>query len=189
MYIPSTDEQEKIVALIVENKKALVNIVRKLVPHTTKDDVDECFSRLYMTTLEKFDSFQRSPNKIGWLFLTIKNIAHEYRREKENILQPLDIDKEPSVPEYDLQENDIIFGILTNHIPEDTLAKIILSKLSEKERLLFDLRFRQKLKHNDIADRFNQSPSGTRRQISALKNKISDMIYNGKLFKHVQNKK
>lgn len=191
MYIPSPEEQNQIIVFIKANKEKFTRLIRKNVPNTNSYDIDECLSKLYLVALENFDTYKSSPNKTGWLFLALKNISSDYRREKKKDDKPGSDSLEEN--EYRLADNfsedDMIFRILTNNLPEEVLAELILAELSEKERLLFELRFRQHAEYADIAKQFKQSQSGIRRQVSQLKSKITDIVHNGKLFEYVQKMK
>lgn len=57
-------------------------------PNTNSYDIDECLSKLYLVTLENFDTYKSSPNQPGWLFLALKNISSDYRREKKKDDKP-----------------------------------------------------------------------------------------------------
>ena len=152
MYIPSPEEQNQIIVFIKANKEKFTRLIRKNVPNTNSYDIDECLSKLYLVTLENFDAYKSSPNKTGWLFLALKNISSDYRREKKKDDKPGSDSLEEN--EYRLADNfsedDMIFRILTNNLPEEVLAELILAELSEKERLLFELRFRQHAEYADI---------------------------------------
>jgi RNA polymerase sigma factor (sigma-70 family) len=191
MYIPSLEEQNQIIVFITANKETFIRLIRKNVSNAESYDIEECISRLYLTTLENYDTYKSSPNQTGWLFLTLKNISSDYMREKkkDDKLVNESIDENEYKLKDNFTEDDLIFSILTNHLPEEALIEIILSELTEKEQLLFELRFKRHAEYADIAKRLRQSQSGVRRQISQLKHKITDIIHNGKLFEYVKNKK
>lgn len=191
MYIPSPEEQNQIIVFIRANKEKFIRIIRKYVSNPTDYDIEECISQLYLTTLLNFETYKSSPNQPGWLFLALKNISSDYMRgkKKDDKLSNESIDENEYKLKDSFSEDDMIFSILTNHLPEEVLVELILAELSEKERLLFELRFRQHAEYADIAKQFKQSQSGIRRQVSQLKSKITDIVHNGKLFEYVQKMK
>ena len=187
MYIPSMEEKEQICAFVTSNRAKLAYMMRKQLNLPAEDDFEECISRFYLTAFENFDKYRSSPNKTGWLFLTFKNTVFDYRREKirSGMCDELTEERAELVKDG-YREDDTIFGILTEHLPEKALAEIVLSELSEEELTLYDMRFRRKLRPRAIAEKLGISESGARRRISELKRKIRDTVHGGKLFERIK---
>lgn len=186
----TTEQQEEIVTLIQENKVKLIGYIRKNFKDISDSDIKDCFQNLFLRTYEKYFSFQHSLNKVGWLFKTMKNILHEFCREKkkmnENIL-PLSYLHE-STEEYN-EENDIIFEIVTNHLSEEQIIQVLISVLNEKDQMLYQLRCIEKLSTHEIADKLSM-PSGTvRAHLSKIKRKLSNAVRNDQWLDFIQKEK
>lgn len=184
--IPSKQEQEQIASLIALHKEKFARTVCKTFYSATNEDIEDCFSELYIKTWENYSTFKDSPNKTGWLFLTFRNIVSD--RIRENNRQNISARKEQEKQEEYSDENDIIFEILTDHLSERELKEIILDKLSEKDRLLYHLRFEQKLETKDIAKLTGLANSTVRRQVRELKLNITELVHSDKLFDIVKEK-
>ena len=184
--IPSKQEQEQIASLIALHKEKFARTVCKTFYSASKEDIEDCFSELYIKTWENYTAFKDSPNKAGWLFLTVRNIVSD--RVRENNRQAISAVKKQEQYEEYYGENDIIFGILTNHLSESELKELILDKLSEKDRLLYRLRFEKKLDTKEIAKQIGLANSTVRRQVRELRLNITDLIYSEKLFELIKEK-
>lgn len=171
------EQQTEIITLIQQNKLRLIAYIRSQFNDISDTDIEDCFQDLFVRTHDKFSSYNRSLNKTGWLFKAMKNVTHEFCRKKKKITDhtiPLSV-----VPESDeeySEENDMIFEIITNHLSENQIVQIILSKLNEKEQILYRLRYIDNLNTYEIAERLSL-PSGTvRARLSDIKKKITKMI-------------
>lgn len=171
------EQQTEIITLIQQNKVRLTAYIRSQFNDITDTDVEDCLQDLFVRTHDKFSSYNRSPNKTGWLFKAMKNVTHEFCRKKKKITDntiPLSYVQESEVETE--EENDMIFEIVTNHLSEDQIVRIILSKLNKKEQILYRLRYIDKLSTYEIAEKLSL-PSGTvRARLFDIKKKITKMI-------------
>ena len=184
------EQQSEIASLIGQNKVRLTAYIRSQFKDISDPDIEDCFQDLFVRTYDKFSSFNRSPDKTGWLFKAMKNIMHEFCRERKKYSDHTILDV--LVPEFeeDFQgETDLIFGIITNYSGEAQLVQTILSNLTEKERLLYRLRYIEKLSTDKIAEQLSL-PSGTvRGRLSDLKRKVEKLIREYDTLQWNQNKK
>ena len=164
------DQQEKIVDLIQKNKVQLTAYIRSQFKDISDSDIEDCFQELFIRTYDKFSSFEHSSNKTGWLFKALKNIMHEFYRKKKKLYNHTTSEAIlPEIEEKSNEEKDLIFEIITNHSSEAQVVQTILSNLTEKERLLYQLRYIEKLSTDKIAEQLSL-PSGTvRGRLSDLK--------------------
>ena len=171
------EQQSEIASLIGQNKVHLTLYIRSQFKDISDPDIEDCFQELFLRVYEKYSSFDRSSNKSGWLFKAMKNIMHEFCREKKKYSDHTISDELVSEFEEDFQgETDLIFDIITNHSGEAQLVQTILSNLTEKERLLYRLRYIEKLSTDKIAEQLSL-PSGTvRGRLSDLKRKVEKLI-------------
>ena len=173
-----TEEQKtEIITLIQQNKVRLTAYIRSQFNDITDTDIEDCLQDLFLRTHDKFSSYNHSLNKTGWLFKAMKNVTHEFCRKKKKITDhtiPLSYVQESEVETE--EENDMIFEIVTNHLSEDQIVQIILSKLNEKEQILYRLRYIDNLSTYEIAEKLSL-PSGTvRARLFDIKKKITKMI-------------
>lgn len=171
------EQQTEIITLIQQNKVRLTAYIRSQFNDITDTDIEDCLQDLFVRTHDKFSSYNRSLNKTGWLFKAMKNVTHEFCRKKKKITDntiPLSYVQESEVETE--EENDMIFEIVTNHLSEDQIVRIILSKLNEKEQILYRLRYIDNLSTYEIAEKLSL-PSGTvRARLFDIKKKIKKMI-------------
>ena len=184
------EQQSEIASLIGQNKVHLTLYIRSQFKDISDPDIEDCFQELFLRVYEKYSSFDRSSNKSGWLFKAMKNIMHEFCREKKKYSDHTISDELVSEFEEDFQgETDLIFDIITNHSGEAQLVQTILSNLTEKERLLYRLRYIEKLSTDKIAEQLSL-PSGTvRGRLSDLKRKVEKLIREYDTLQWNQNKK
>ena len=184
------DQQEKIVDLIQKNKVQLTTYIRSQFKDVSDSDIEDCFQELFIRTYEKFSSFEHSSNKTGWLFKAMKNIMHEFYRKKKKLYNHTTSEAIlPEIEEKSNEEKDLIFEIITNHSSEAQIIQMILSNLTEKERLLYRLRYIEKLSTDKIAEQLSL-PSGTvRGRLSDLKKKVTKRIREYDTLQWNQNKK
>ena len=171
------EQQTEIITLIQQNKVRLTAYIRSQFNDISDTDIEDCFQDLFVRTHDKFPSYNRSLNKTGWLFKAMKNVTHEFCRKKKKITDhtiPLSV-----VPESDeeySEENDMIFEIVTNHLSEEQIVQIILSKLNEKEQILYRLRYIDNLSTYEIAERLSLPSGSVRARLFDIKKKITRMI-------------
>ena len=171
------EQQSEIASLIGQNKVRLTAYIRSQFKDISDPDIEDCFQDLFVRTYDKFSSFNRSPDKTGWLFKAMKNIMHEFCRKKKKCSDhTISTEIIPESEEEFKEENDLIFDIITNHSSEAQVVQTILSNLTEKERLLYRLRHMEKLSTDKIAEQLSL-PSGTvRGRLSDLKKKVEKLI-------------
>ena len=115
---------------------------------------------------------------------------HEFCREKKKYSDHTISATLISESEEEFQEEtDLIFDIITNHSGEAQIVQTILSNLTEKERLLYRLRYIEKLSTDKIAEQLSL-PSGTvRGRLSDLKKKVEKLIRDYDTLQWNKNKK
>ena len=184
------EQQSEIASLIGQNKVHLTAYIRSQFKDISDPDIEDCFQDLFVRTYDKFSSFNRSPDKTGWLFKAMKNIMHEFCRKKKKCSDHTISATLISESEEEFQEEtDLIFDIITNHSSEAQIVQTILSNLTEKERLLYRLRYMEKLSTDKIAEQL-WVPSGTvRGRLSDLKRKVEKLIREYDTLQWNQNKK
>ena len=184
------EQQSEIAELIGQNKVRLTAYIRSQFKDISDPDIEDCFQDLFVRTYDKFSSFNRSPDKTGWLFKAMKNIMHEFCREKKKYSDHTISATLISESEEEFQEEtDLIFDIITNHFGEAQIVQTILSNLTVKERLLYRLRYMEKLSTDKIAEQLSL-PSGTvRGRLSDLKKKVEKLIREYDTLQWNQNKK
>lgn len=172
------EQQSQIAFLIAQNKHRLVGYIRTQFKDISDADIEDCLQELFLRAYKKFSSFENSSDKNWWLFNTMQNIMHEFCRKKKRICDhtiPISLVSE-SEEEFE-EEKDLIFEIITNHSDEAQIIKVILSYLTEKERLLYKLRYIDNLSTSEIAKRLSVPSGSIRGRLSDLKKKVKKLIH------------
>ena len=182
MIPPSAEEQNAILTLISTHRAKFTRMILKKYPKATLEILEDYFQDLFVISCTNYKSFKKSQNKIGWLYKTLKHLVSGHFRDKENNNMLLS-----EMPPYLFKnfiikkstEEDMIFSIITNHLPQEVIIEHVLSQLNEYELILYKLRFKEKLSEKDIALKL-KIPYGTaRRHLSNLKKKIRKIVDNG----------
>lgn len=181
------EQKEEILSLIQNNKIRLTAYIRSQYRDLSDSDIEDCFQNLFIRAYDKHNSFQKSPNKTGWIFRAMRNVVREFCRKKTKYSQKfLPLSANEDTDNEFIDENDMIFEITTNHLSEDQLATLILSRLNETEQKIYRLRFIEKLHTDEIAKRLGL-PSGTvRGRLSDLKKRITATVHSNELIKLIQ---
>lgn len=179
----TAEQKEEVATLIQKNKLRLAVYIRSQFKDISDSDMEDCFQNLFLRTYDKYNDFQKSPNKTGWIFKTMKNIIREFCRKKKTPSHryvSLTLKEDTNEEDY-IDENDMIFEIATDHLDEEQIVKLILSKLNEKEQALYKLRYNDKLSTDKIAKQLSL-PSGTvRGRLSDMKKKITKLVHSNEL--------
>lgn len=178
MGILSKEVQDDIASLINSNREKFMRIISQKFPNATEEDIKDCFQELFVAAYENYESFNKSQNKIGWLFVTLRNLLSNRLREpnKKNILFS---ELPDNLIKNDHMDDDIVFGILTNHLSEEELKNAVLSRFSSKEMTLYNLRYKEKLPAKDIAKKLGVPCGTVRRRLFDLNQKVRKIIESG----------
>ncbi len=180
-------QQEYIVSLIEQNKAKFTHFIFRQFHDIGQSDIEDCMQELFLRTYEEFPSFEESSNQIGWLFNTLKNIMHEFCRAKKKHEDLISSEREISdMKDEGLWEDHAIFEILTKNISEEELVEAVLSKLNDKERKIYELRYIAGKSTKEIADELHL-PSGTvRGRLSDIKKMIKNYVIDNKFFEDLK---
>lgn len=61
----TTEQKEEVVMLIQKNKLRLAVYIRSQFKDISDSDMEDCFQNLFLRTYDKYNDFQKSPNKTG----------------------------------------------------------------------------------------------------------------------------
>lgn len=61
----TTEQKEEVVTLIQKNKIRLAVYIRSQFKDISDSDMEDCFQNLFLRTYDKYNDFQKSPNKTG----------------------------------------------------------------------------------------------------------------------------
>lgn len=61
----TTEQKEEVVMLIQKNKFRLAVYIRSQFKDISDSDMEDCFQNLFLRTYDKYNDFQKSPNKTG----------------------------------------------------------------------------------------------------------------------------
>lgn len=61
----TTEQKEEVVMLIQKNKLRLAVYIRSQFKDISDSDMEDCFQNLFLRIYDKYNDFQKSPNKTG----------------------------------------------------------------------------------------------------------------------------
>ncbi|MBO5024248.1 MAG: sigma-70 family RNA polymerase sigma factor [Clostridia bacterium] len=178
----SQEAKNDILYLIIAHREKFTRTIIRKFPQATTEIIEDCFQDLFVISCTNYKSFNKSKNKIGWLYKTLKNLMFTYFRDPENknlLISQIPNHMLKNNTAHDNTEEDIIFHAITNNLSEYKLANYIFSQLSEQELLLYDLRYTENLCEKDIALKLKMPYGSVRRCLFDLKRKVRKIIENG----------
>lgn len=133
------DKKQYFEAIIESHSKALYAQIRSIV--LTHDDADDVLQNTFLKAWQKLDQFKQNASIQTWLYrIAINEALMHIRKQKVKAKIPLDENKESVAFEYCKTEND----------PEKVLENA-LEYLTEKQRLIFGLRYYNEMTFKDIS--------------------------------------
>lgn len=142
------------------------------------DDGEMCARDVFQQAYTDYNKLISHPNVVGWLKLTARNRVNRYLRERsrrrkyEVHITELSENHLASVEYFDRYDREIFddFGDI------DEQKKEVLSKLTEEERRLYELRFIRNLTFKEIAPLIGKSESATRIRTVRLEQRIRHLV-------------
>lgn len=161
-------------AIYKDNYKNMVKYARKLL--IEKSDAEDITQEAFTLALKQKDKYINAKDPKQWFYGTLSLLCKEANRKiKVNI--SIDDEANKYITDKIIDCNDMTESItpITDKQAE-LLYDEILSMLSYKERILYDLRFISHKNEHQIAEELNISYNACRKQISRLKSKLFIII-------------
>lgn len=142
--------------------------IRKIV--VVHDDTDDLLQNTFLKAWNGLDNFREESQLYTWLYRIATNESLSFLKEKrkKKILPMVDIEKELSSN----LENDSYFS---GDDLQLKLQKAIL-KLPEKQRLVFNMRYFDEMKYDDMASILNTSTGALKASYHHAVKKIKNII-------------
>lgn len=163
--------EEEAFSLIVKNyKERLYYVVRKiLISHEDSNDVvQDAFIKIW----KNLDKYRGDSKLYTWLYRIATNEALSFLRKRKNV-QNLSMDENPEL-------TAILDGPSKSaHISGDDIAlalqKAVL-QLPEKQRMVFNMKYFDHLKYDEISEITGTSVGGLKANYHAAVKKIEDIL-------------
>ena len=137
-----------------------------------REAADDCVQEAFLVFSERLYGGEEFENPRAFLYRTAENFV---KRRQEQITRetgrnvPLETAEDSSV-------SDEIYTETLNSIDFDVLAKRLIDELSEDEKTLYNLRYIQNTRVDEIALTLNISRPAASMRLARLKAKITDMV-------------
>lgn len=135
--------------------------------------VDDCVSEVLLLACEKSDTLLNHSNPGGWLVNASKNVAYNMIRKHQNDTKNVPIDDLLSVVSTD----DVLEDMIFEDWMEKKVSDLLLSRLTNREREIYDMLFVQKKAPQEIADELHISVSTVRNIKKSIVDKIRNDVY------------
>ena len=137
-----------------------------------RESADDCVQEAFVVLNTRLKDGEEIENPRAFLYRTAENFVKRRQEEKTKDtkrLVPLETAAEAAV-------SDEIYNETLDSIDYYALAKRLISELDEDEKLLYNLRYIQRSRVEDIAVTLKISRPAVSMRLMRLKNKITDMV-------------
>ena len=126
--------------------------IKNMIYSKVEDDITGCVQDTFLIAWNKVDTLHNHPNITGWLIVTAQNLVSKFNAEylKRQKLIDDSIDMEDIVQENDFTQ-ELIDDMEYQKYIESGIVEKFINQLSESEQQLYELKYKQKLKNEDIA--------------------------------------
>jgi RNA polymerase sigma factor (sigma-70 family) len=156
----------------------IYSIIKSILFSKTDDDITSCVQEVFIIAYMKIETLYHHPNIMGWLVNTAqkysRNFNRQYSQRKKFYNDSLDIEAMPD--EKDLAQEIIEEISFEEYIKSDVVNKF-LKKLSSDELKLYDLKYKQKLKNEEIGAIFGINAHAVASRNTRLINKFKKIIF------------
>lgn len=125
--------------------------IKNILYSKVDDDITSCTQETFEKAWIKIDILKNHKNVAGWLVKTAKNVSYHFN-EKYLTRQRLAGDSEnmENIAKDEDFTQEIVEEALFEEYTKSNIAEKFLSRLSEKERQFYDLKFVEKLSNEKI---------------------------------------
>jgi RNA polymerase sigma-70 factor (ECF subfamily) len=164
-------QHEKAFRMIVTSyKERLYHVIRKiLIDH---DDTDDVLQDAFIKIWKNLDKFRGDANLYTWLYRIGTNEALSYLRKRKNT-QNISMDDNPEL--MSMLESASKGSQMTGDEISLRLQRAVL-ELPEKQRLVFNMKYFDKLKYEEIAEITETSVGGLKANYHMAVKKIEEIL-------------
>ena len=137
-----------------------------------RESADDCVQEAFLVLSTKLKNGEEIENPRAFLYRTAENFV---RRRQEQIAK----DAKRLVPLEKAAEaatNDEVFSEAIENIDYDALAERLIDALDDDEKMLYNLRYIENTRVDEIAKILNISRPAVSMRLIRLKTKITDMV-------------
>ena len=137
-----------------------------------RESADDCVQEAFLVLSSKLNNGEKIENPRAFLYRTAENFV---KRRQEQIVK----DTKRLVPLETATEaaaSDEIYNETLDSIDFDALAEMLIATLDEGEKILYNLRYIQNTRVDEIATILNISRPAVSMRLMRLKTKITDMV-------------
>jgi len=148
-------------------------IVTNILKYTNQSqDIDDCVNTVFLSLMEKLQQYNETRGSLAaFVIMIARSTALDYRRN--NIRR---IGKLAGEDTYDFICDDLEFE---NEVEFNMLIESIHAKLTEKENILFTMKFILYDSTDEIAKILNINKNAVKVRVNRLKNKIKKFLIKG----------
>ncbi len=137
-----------------------------------RESADDCVQEAFLVLSSKLKKGEEIENPRAFLYRTAENFVKRRQEQIANEIKrnvPLETATEAAV-------SDEIYNETLDSIDFDALAERLIETLNEDEKLLYNLRYIQNTRVDEIATILNISRPAVSMRLVRLKTKITDMV-------------
>ena len=157
--INNTDDSKRFISLLMPIQKKVYAYVAYHVPN--KNDSDDVFQEVVSTMLNKFGDYEEGTDFLKWSMTVAKYKILSFHRDKKRMRIVFDESDMDQIHREALKRIDSVEE-------ESKALKGCLKKLSDKQQMLLNCRYRHEMTYRQIAKQFNISMQSAYRAISRV---------------------
>jgi len=135
-----------------------------------KEIAEDLTQETFLKAFTHFNKNKKVENFSAWIFKIATNVSIEHYRKNKNIISDEPDNQSQCELKIDFDENMIVDYIV---------LRKALDKLSDKERLVIELKYFEHFSYEDISGIISQKESTIRSTVSRTLKKIEDIIKGG----------
>lgn len=152
-----------------------IKTIRKILSYRlhspSEQDLEDCEQEVFLIIASEITNILKHPHIEGWICVCCRNVATNYNSkvlDKLNNIVELEENLSDNLSLEDVVINQIIYN---NAIDNRALEKILLS-LSDSDKVLYSLKWVDKIEEKQIAEQLGISLSAVKNRIARLRRKI-----------------
>jgi RNA polymerase sigma-70 factor, ECF subfamily len=170
LLVNEADHERAFRMIVSSYKERLYHVIRKiLIDH---DDTDDVLQDTFIKIWKNLDKFRGDANLYTWLYRIATNEALSYLRKRKK-MQNISMDDNPEL--LAMLESPNKANQMTGDEISLRLQKAVL-QLPEKQRLVFNMKYFDKLKYEEIAEITETSVGGLKANYHMAVKKIEEIL-------------
>lgn len=142
-----------------------------------RETADDCVQEAFIVFYNRLLSGEEFENPRAFLYRTADNFV---KREKQKAATEMRREI-PLESARDIAVNDEDFTARLDAIDYEMFAETLIALLSDEEKIIYDLRYTQKISVEEIANTLGISRPAASMRLMRLRNKIKEMVYSANI--------